>query len=77
MSIPLNEFDYQQRRLLNRSDPGEVTDAVELREGLLLYRLIEEEETPDFPTLARELSDADSAEDGGAIGLVGLGSVQQ
>ncbi|GIX06120.1 MAG: hypothetical protein KatS3mg115_0523 [Candidatus Poribacteria bacterium] len=69
---PKNEFtDFAQRRFLDRAQPGAVSDPFELREGLLVLQYLEEEPTPDFATLARELSDAESAERGGDIGYVG------
>lgn len=72
---PINDFDYSQRRLLTELQVGETTEAISVDEGILLLRLADKEPTPDFAQLAREISNAESAEDGGYIGYTGRGDV--
>jgi parvulin-like peptidyl-prolyl isomerase len=74
-TAPLNEFEYDQRRALSDLDVGDVADPISVVDGVLLLRLLDREPTPDFAALAREISDADSAERGGDMGYVGRSDV--
>jgi parvulin-like peptidyl-prolyl isomerase len=73
--LQLDDFEWAQRRAVRDMEPGEVTSAIEVREGILVLRMIEEEETPDFAALARDISAHESAEDGGLIGWTGPADV--
>lgn len=73
--LPLNDFDWAQRRGIRDMEPGDVTSAIELPEGILVIRMIEEEQTPDFAKLATEISAHESAKDGGYIGWTGPADV--
>lgn len=73
--LPLNDFEWAQRRGVRDMEPGDVSAAIELAEGILVLRMVEEEETPDFAKLATEISAHESAEDGGYIGWTGPADV--
>ncbi|MDA1192582.1 MAG: peptidylprolyl isomerase [Candidatus Poribacteria bacterium] len=69
--IPKVALDFAQRRQVGEIQRGETLDPVEKREGMYLMQYVDEEETPDFVALAKEISDSDTAEDGGYIGFIG------
>jgi parvulin-like peptidyl-prolyl isomerase len=73
--VPLNEFDYGQRSRLRDLNVGGVAEPIPLQEGYLILRLVDKEATPDFARLATEISEAESAKEGGLLGYVGRGDV--
>ena len=73
--LQLDDFEWAQRRAIRDMESGDISAAIELREGMLVLRMIEEEETPDFAALATEISAHESAENGGAIGWTGPADV--
>lgn len=73
--VPLSEFEYGQRSRLRDLEVGDVAEPIPLSEGFLILRLVDKEPTPDFARLAAEISEAESARQGGLLGYVGRGDV--
>jgi parvulin-like peptidyl-prolyl isomerase len=62
------DLDISFHRIVRMLDKGEVSRPVTTSRGVYILKLEEKEETPDFADLAREHSQAPSAELGGDIG---------
>lgn len=73
---PLNQYERGQQQELRKMQIDSVSTPIQFREGLLILKMLEKSETPDFNALAEQMSDDEETRgNGGYLGWVGPGDL--